>query len=172
MTELTYKFRQMAADKARAKRKAQEQMIFDYGDALAENAESRAVVLDESALPHPKEAILEALLNEIARNSDKQMVQNLSSVVMTLATYQSGVGPNLLTVPTKEQIAEAAADRDALMNLVQQFDSEKYLHFAQIMRDEAAAILQMTKAAKKANIHIQPFYIRAWRHFRFYFPAR
>jgi hypothetical protein len=74
-------------------------IINDYG-ALMERCPPRSTrIEDVSMLPHPKEAILDALLSQIGRGQSKHMDDMLRVGAIYLAQYQSGVGDEPLENP-------------------------------------------------------------------------
>jgi len=157
---------QSLAERAKATRETEEQIISEYGDALSAKGLSDALVLDVSVLSHPKETILEALLNEMARQPNKVMVEYLGRGAMMLAQFQPGVGPKPPTVPTDKKMAQGTVDKDAFMDMVREFDADKIQHFSRIMSAETETIIQMVQSVTKQNYHIQPFYVRFWRRLR------
>lgn len=162
MTELPYKVRQMASGKASAKHEAEEQMIFDYADALMANAEAHAIVTDEAALPHPKQELLQALLSKIARDPDREVVRALSIAALSLADYQPGVGANPLFSATDDQIAGMRENRrDVLLEVANNY--EKISRFNADISKDMKFIFGLIESAKQRNYHLQPLYVRSWR---------
>lgn len=157
----------MASGKASTKREAEEQMIFDYADALMANAEAHAIVTDEAALPHPKQELLQALLSKIARDPDREVVRALSIAALSLADYQPGVGPNPLLSATDDQVAGVKENRsDVILQVAKNY--EKISRFNADISKDINSISTMIQSAKRQNYHLQPLYIRTWRHLKSY----
>ncbi|WP_139135095.1 hypothetical protein [Magnetovibrio blakemorei] len=71
-------------------------IVGDYADYIAENSIGDEI-RDVSALPHPKEDILQAMLNEARADIDENRREALIICTMMLADFQEGVGEKPLT---------------------------------------------------------------------------
>jgi len=67
-------------------------IIQDYGALMERNPPLPTRIEDVSALPHPKETILDALLIEIGQKHPKHIDEMLQVGAVSLAQYQGGVG--------------------------------------------------------------------------------
>jgi hypothetical protein len=94
-------------------------IITDFGALMARSPALPTRIEDVSALPHPKDAILSALLLELTRGHDARMNEVLKVGAISLAQFQPGVGPEplyMLGLPDSEVFAEGR-DKEELMAL-------------------------------------------------------
>ncbi len=69
------------------------EMIADFGELIERSPPLPTRIEDVSALPHPKEAILTALVRALLSNRyTEQMEEYLKIALTSLPQYQSGVG--------------------------------------------------------------------------------
>ena len=69
-------------------------IIQDYGAFIERNPPLPTRIEDTSVLPHPKAAILEALIFEIEQGHPKHVDDMLRFGAISLAQYQRGVAAN------------------------------------------------------------------------------
>jgi len=75
-------------------------IIQDYGAFIERNPPLPTTIEDTSVLPHPKAAILEALIFEIEQGHPKHADDMLRFGAISLAQYQPGVGREPLDLGT------------------------------------------------------------------------
>jgi hypothetical protein len=80
-----------------AKAAARRNMLADLGDFLERHSLNPTDIYDQALLPHPKEALLDAIFLEMSRSSDEREQSNLHNAAIMLAHFQPGVGPQPLS---------------------------------------------------------------------------
>lgn len=71
-----------------------EKIIRDFAGCIEDNPFSDDQIVDANQLPHSKETIYQAFVEEFASNEPKFNRVDLLAVFLSLAHFQEGVGPN------------------------------------------------------------------------------
>jgi hypothetical protein len=105
------------------------QIIGDFGELIETSAANASCIYDVSALPHPKEEILHAMIDELRKSKSRNEREFLKVGARLLCQYQYGVGPSPIElIPSSifSQRAFTAGD----------------------LRNEAAAIAKLSERVK------------------------
>jgi len=78
--------------KAEAQARADEKIVNDLADMMAQGKTKALAYYDVSALPHPKEMILKAIEREILREPSDARVELLKVAALFLTSFQKGIG--------------------------------------------------------------------------------
>jgi hypothetical protein len=134
-----------------------EKIIKEYGGLMERTPPLPTRIEDVSALPHPKEAILDALLQEIVRGYPQHISDAMRAGAMSLAQYQPGVGNDPLEMlgvdVTKLQLPNER-DLDALRaqaKLITETESEtreRFHEFNKLVTEDLKRIKAMIAAAE------------------------
>jgi hypothetical protein len=134
-----------------------EKIIKEYGALMERTPPLPTRIEDVSALPHPKEAILNALLQEIVRGHPQHINDAMRAGAISLAQYQPGVGNGSLEMlgvdVTKLQLpnernVEALRAQAKLITETESKTRERFHEFNKLVTEDLKRINAMIAAAE------------------------
>jgi hypothetical protein len=134
-----------------------EKIIKEYGALMERTPPLPTRIEDVSALPHPKEAILDALLQEIVRGHPQHISDAMSAGAISLAQYQPGVGNDplemlgvdvaKLQLPNERDV-EAVRAQAKLITETESKTRERFHEFNELVIEDVKRINRMIAAAE------------------------
>jgi hypothetical protein len=134
-----------------------EKIIQEYGALMERTPPLPTRIEDVSALPHPKEAILEALLQEIVRRHPQHISDAMRAGAISLAQYQPGVGNDplemlgvdvaKLQLPNERDV-EALRAQAKLIAETESKTRERFHEFNKLVTEDLKRINAMIAAAE------------------------
>lgn len=134
-----------------------EKIIQEYGALMERTPPLPTRIEDVSALPHPKEEILDALLQEIVRRHPQHISDAMRAGAISLAQYQPGVGNDplemlgvdvaKLQLPNERDV-EALRAQAKLIAETESKTRERFREFNKLVTEDLKRINAMIAAAE------------------------
>lgn len=135
-------------------------ILSDFGDYIQANTGS--AIRDISELPHPKEKILEAILDALSKERDAKMIDAIIIAAYMLPDFQENVGskPIILLGVTEEdmKLATSGSDEDItkLANKIcDNPDIERYEFFSKLVQEDLQRIKSKVEEALVVRSKLQ-----------------
>lgn len=149
--------------KARRLREKQEVIRLEYNTFVERRP--KGMFYDVSMLPHPKKQIIDAFLNSIANCENKLEIEYHGLSIMTLASFQPGVGSEPFNLPDTLGSIESL-DEDERGALFEQIDHGKVVRLIQLHSSEISSFRRWIEKAIALNPHLLLWHVKLWHRFK------